>query len=192
MPRGRRRTGQGSAVVDFVLVLVVLIPLFLGILQVALVLLVRNTLAAAASEGARYAATADRGPDDGVARTRSQIEGAISGRFAQAVRATPVVVNGAPGIEITPSCTISARSSRSDQCSAILPSAMRMRLIASTWISRFVANRKGGSPGRGSSRSSRLITRFASWTPSPSSARRPATAGGRAPRAGAAVVACAP
>jgi Flp pilus assembly protein TadG len=87
--------------VDFVLVLVVLIPLFLGILQVALVLLVRNTLTAAASEGARYAATADRGPEDGVARARSQIEGAISGRFAQAVRATPVVVDGAPGIEIT-------------------------------------------------------------------------------------------
>ena len=83
------------------LVLVVLIPLFLGILQVALVLLVRNTLAAAASEGARYAATADRGPQDGVARTRSQIEGAISGRFAQAVRATPVVINGVPGVEIT-------------------------------------------------------------------------------------------
>lgn len=86
---------------DFVLVLVVLIPLFLGILQVALVLLVRNTLAAAASEGARYAASADRGPDDGVARTRSQIEGAISGRFAQAVRATPVLIEGVPGIEIT-------------------------------------------------------------------------------------------
>ena len=61
---------RGSAVVDFVLVLVVLVPLFLGILQVALVLLVRNTLAAAASEGARYAATLDRGPADGVARTR--------------------------------------------------------------------------------------------------------------------------
>ena len=69
------------------LVLVVLVPLFLGILQVALVLLVRNTLASAASEGARYAATLDRGPADGVARTRDQIDGAISGRFAQDVDA---------------------------------------------------------------------------------------------------------
>ena len=42
--------------------LVVLIPLVLGIIQVGLVLMVRNTLAAAASEGARLAATADRGP----------------------------------------------------------------------------------------------------------------------------------
>ena len=70
-----RATERGAAVVDFVLVLVVLVPVFLGILQVALVLFVRNTLAAAASEGARYAATLDRDPADGAARTRSQISG---------------------------------------------------------------------------------------------------------------------
>ena len=76
----RARRGQrGSAVVDFVLVLAVLVPLFLGILQVGLVLLVRNTLAAAASEGARYAAVQGRGPADGVERTRSQIASARSG-----------------------------------------------------------------------------------------------------------------
>lgn len=86
---------------DFVLVLAVLVPLFLGILQVALVLMVRNTLAAAASEGARYAATADRGPEDGAARARSQIEGAISGRFAQSIQVRHVLVDGAPGVEVT-------------------------------------------------------------------------------------------
>ena len=37
------RREAGAAVVDFVLVMVVLVPLFLGILQVALVLHVRNT-----------------------------------------------------------------------------------------------------------------------------------------------------
>lgn len=47
------------AVVDFVLVTVILVPLVLGIMQVALVLHVRNTLTSAASEGARYAATVD-------------------------------------------------------------------------------------------------------------------------------------
>lgn len=87
--------------VDFVLVLVVLVPVFLGILQVALVLLVRNTLASAASEGARYAATLDRGPADGAARTRAQIDGAISGRFAQDVDAAPATVDGAPGVAVT-------------------------------------------------------------------------------------------
>jgi hypothetical protein len=105
-PRGRRE--NGAAVVDFVLVLVVLIPLVLGIIQVGLVLLVRNTLAAAASEGARYAATADRGPGDGVALTREQIDGAISGRFAQDVTVRRVMVDGAPGIEIVVRAEVSA------------------------------------------------------------------------------------
>ena len=99
MTTGGRREG-GAAVVDFVLVLVVLIPLVLGILQVGLVLLVRNTLAAAASEGARLAATADRDPTDGVALTREQIDGAISGKFAQDVTVRRRMVGGAPGVEV--------------------------------------------------------------------------------------------
>lgn len=103
-----RRGERGSAVVDFVLVLLVLVPIFLGILQVALVLLVRNTLASAASEGARYAATLGRGPADGAARTRSQIDGAISGRFAQDVEARSAVVDGAPGVEVVVHATVPA------------------------------------------------------------------------------------
>ena len=102
---GRRhqhaRRQRGSAVVDFALVLVVLVPVFLGILQVALVLLVRNTLTAAAAEGARYAATLDRGPRDGVVRTRAQIDGAISGRFARDVSARAETVDGVPGVVVT-------------------------------------------------------------------------------------------
>lgn len=94
------RDGRGSAVVDFVLVMVVLMPLFLGILQVALVLHVRNTLTSAASEGARYAATADRPLDAGVARTRAQIAGAIAARFAERVTAVPDSVLGAPGVRV--------------------------------------------------------------------------------------------
>jgi Flp pilus assembly protein TadG len=94
--------------VDFVLVLVVLIPVVLGILQVALVLLVRNTLASAASEGARYAATLDRGPADGAARTRSQIAGALSSRFARDIDAHPAVVDGAPGVEVVVHATVPA------------------------------------------------------------------------------------
>lgn len=86
--------------VDFVLALVVLIPLFLGILQVALVLHVRNTLTAAASEGARYAATADRPLEAGAARARTQIAGALAARFARDVTASPATVSGAPGVEV--------------------------------------------------------------------------------------------
>lgn len=87
--------------VDFVLVLVVLIPLVLGILQVALVLHVRNTLTAAASDGARQAATADRDPGDGVAWTRHQIDGVLAGKFARDVSAKETAVDGAPGVEVT-------------------------------------------------------------------------------------------
>lgn len=103
-----RRDERGSAVVDFVLVLVVLVPLVLGILQVALVMHVRNTLASAAAEGARYAATLDRGPAEGAARTRSQIDGAVSGRFAQDVDAHPATVDGAPGVEVVVHATVPA------------------------------------------------------------------------------------
>jgi Flp pilus assembly protein TadG len=103
-----QRDDEGSAVVDFVLVLIVLVPVFLGILQVSLVLFVRNTLAAAASEGARYAATLDRGPEDGAARTRSQLSGVVSGKFAQDVSAQLVLVDGAPGVAVTVRASVPA------------------------------------------------------------------------------------
>ena len=98
--RDRPRDEHGAAVVDFVLVLVVLVPLFLGILQVGLLLHVRNTLTAAASEGARYAATVDRSPDDGVARTRSQIRSALASRFAERVSAQQTTLDGVPGVRV--------------------------------------------------------------------------------------------
>ena len=97
--RGRRTEG-GAAVVDFVLVLVVLVPLFLGILQVGLVLHVRNTLTSAASEGARYAARVDRGLEDGRARAREQVAGALTGELRPVVTARDTVVQGQPGIEV--------------------------------------------------------------------------------------------
>ena len=97
----RRRGERGSAVVDFVLVMVVLVPLVLGIIQVALVMHVRATLAAAASEGARLAATVDRGPGDGVALTRRQIDAALASTYAQHVTARPVTIDGQPGVEVT-------------------------------------------------------------------------------------------
>lgn len=100
---GRRcscRDDRGSAVVDFVLVLLVVVPLFLGIAQVALVLHVRNTLASAASEGARYAATYDRGPEDGAAMTRATVAGVLSSRFAADVSAAETTVDGLPGVVV--------------------------------------------------------------------------------------------
>ena len=91
---------RGAAVVDFVLVLLVMVPLLLGLLQVGLVLHVRNTLTAAASEGARYAATVDRGPAEGAARTREQIREALAGRFARQVSVREVTLDGVPGVRV--------------------------------------------------------------------------------------------
>jgi Flp pilus assembly protein TadG len=91
-----------------VLVSLVLVPLVLGLVQVALVLHVRNTLTAAASEGARYAATVDRSPEDGVARTRTQITGAIADRFAGEISAANVVVDGVPAVEVRVRATVPA------------------------------------------------------------------------------------
>jgi Flp pilus assembly protein TadG len=89
-------------------VVVVLAPLVAGLMQVALVLHVRATLAAAASDGARYAATADRGPADGVAHTRAQIDTAIAGRFAQDVRVERAAVDGLPGLVIVVTAEVPA------------------------------------------------------------------------------------
>ncbi len=104
MRRARRkapRDQRGAAVVDVVLILVVLVPLFLGILQLGLVLHVRNTLTSAASEGARTAGQLDRGMADGEARARREIAGAVSGRFARDVAARPVTLDGGvPGVEV--------------------------------------------------------------------------------------------
>lgn len=99
-PARGRRAEDGAAVVDFVLVLVVLVPLFLGILQVGLVLHVRNTLTSAASEGARYGARVDRGPDDGRARAREQAESALTGDLDPTVTARDTTVAGQPGVEV--------------------------------------------------------------------------------------------
>ena len=99
MPAGHGQ--RGAAVVDFLLVLVVLVPVFLGVLQVALVLFVRNTVTAAASEGARYAATLGREPTDGAARTRSQMSGVVAGHYAERVSAHEVTIDGAPAVEVT-------------------------------------------------------------------------------------------
>ena len=86
--------------VDFALVSLVLVPLVLGIMQVALVMFVRSTLVSAASEGARYGATVDRGPGDAVERTRSRIRGAVADRFADDVTASRAEVDGVPTVAV--------------------------------------------------------------------------------------------
>jgi Flp pilus assembly protein TadG len=104
----RRRSARGAAVVDVVLVTIVLVPLVLGVLQLGLVLYVRNTLASAASEGARYAATLGHGPADGTARAQELLRGALSQRYADGVSTRATSMAGAPAIEVTIRATVPA------------------------------------------------------------------------------------
>jgi Flp pilus assembly protein TadG len=99
MPKARGE--RGSAVVDFVLVSTILVPLFLGILQVGLFLYVRNTVTAAASEGAHYAAVLNRAPADGEARTRDLIDGVVTDGLVDSVTAEETDIDGQPGVEVT-------------------------------------------------------------------------------------------
>lgn len=93
---------------DFALVSLVLIPLVLGIMQVALVMFVRSTLVSAASEGARYGATIDRGPADAAQRTRSRISGAVAARFARDVTAGRASVDGVPTVAVRVQASVPA------------------------------------------------------------------------------------
>ncbi|MFF2269398.1 TadE/TadG family type IV pilus assembly protein [Cellulosimicrobium cellulans] len=92
---------RGSAVVDFTLVSVLVLVLFLGVVQVALAVHVRATLVDCAAEGARVAGRADRDPQDGAARTRELITATLSARYAQDVMARQTVVDGLPVVEVT-------------------------------------------------------------------------------------------
>jgi len=86
--------------VEFTLVSIILVSLFLAILQIGLVLHVRNTLVASAAEGARYAANADRDLLDGEARTRELIASAVSPRYADGVSSRYVQRGGVTLVEV--------------------------------------------------------------------------------------------
>ena len=93
----------GAAVVDFIFVSVLVVVLFLLVLQVGLILHIRNVLVASAAEGARYGANADRTPEEGVARARSVVADALSRKIADRLTftASQTSVDGAPVVEIT-------------------------------------------------------------------------------------------
>ena len=97
----RAERENGAAVSEFVLVMVLLVPLVLGIAQVGLVLHVRNTATAAATEGARAAAPLDATTIDGVRRTQTMIRGSLDDRYADDVTAGFVTIAGVETVEVT-------------------------------------------------------------------------------------------
>jgi hypothetical protein len=92
---------QGSAVVDFVLVGGLLTMFFLAVMQLALVLHVRNTLIDAAASGARYGTLADRTAADAEERSRALIATALNPGFAEQVSTSEVTVQGMRTLEVT-------------------------------------------------------------------------------------------
>lgn len=96
-----RAAEQGSAVVDFVLVGGLLAMFFLAILQLTLVLHVRNTLIDAAASGARYGTLADRNANDAEERTRGLISMALNPGFAEQVSTREVQFQGMRTLEVT-------------------------------------------------------------------------------------------
>ena len=99
-----RSTGEpedrGAAVVEFTLVSVLLVFLFLLILQIGLVLHARNVLVSAAQDGARFAANADRSPEDGVARTTSSISEILGADLAARMVITALPASTTDGLPV--------------------------------------------------------------------------------------------
>jgi hypothetical protein len=91
---------RGSAVAEAVVVTGFVLALLLGVVQVALAVHVRALAIDAAAEGARVAARADRGPADGVARTRELLAASLTGAYARGVTAREMTMDGLPVIEV--------------------------------------------------------------------------------------------
>jgi hypothetical protein len=92
---------RGSAPAEFVMVGALLTVLTLSVVQLGFALHVRNTVLDSASEGARFAALADNGLDDGVARTRELIAVAIGPGYARDVTASYGSYLGHPAAIVT-------------------------------------------------------------------------------------------
>jgi Flp pilus assembly protein TadG len=97
----RKDVQRGAAVVDFVLIGAMLTLLFLAIVQLTLVLHVRNTLIDAAASGARYGTLADRNGGDARDRTVQLITAALNPDFARDVATSESTFQGIRTLEVT-------------------------------------------------------------------------------------------
>lgn len=100
---GENRKGveRGAAVVDFVLIGALLTLLFLEIVQLTLLLHVRNTLIDAAASGARYGTLGDRNDGDAKERTVQLITAALNADFARDVGTSESTFQGIRTLEVT-------------------------------------------------------------------------------------------
>ena len=91
---------EGSAVVEFVLVSVLIVVLLLAVLQVAVYVHVRNVVTASAQEGARYAANADVDSSLGAGRTVEVVAGATTNQTASGLSCTSAEETEASGLTL--------------------------------------------------------------------------------------------
>jgi Flp pilus assembly protein TadG len=99
-PVGDARNERGSAVAEFALVAVVLVPLFFAVVQLAFVWHVKTTITSAASQGARYAAAYDRDLGDGERRAAEVVDDALGRGIVDEERATESQVGGQRVVEV--------------------------------------------------------------------------------------------
>jgi Flp pilus assembly protein TadG len=95
-----REPERGSAPAEFVLVGGLLVLLVLSVLQLGLALHVRNTVADAASEGARHAALGGGTLESGADRTRELIATALGSAYAVEVGVRESSAAGIPVAEV--------------------------------------------------------------------------------------------
>lgn len=100
-PGGNTSDERGAAVVDFALVGGLLTVIFVAVIQLTLVLHVRNTLIDAASSGARYGTLADRSAADAQQRTGVIISTALSDGYAEEISVVEVNRNGLSVLAVT-------------------------------------------------------------------------------------------
>ncbi|WP_291383094.1 TadE/TadG family type IV pilus assembly protein [Demequina sp.] len=99
-PAAERGRDDGSVVVEFLLVSILVITIAMGVIQLTLALHVRNMLSSAASEGARLAAANDRDLNDGAMRTEFLLSESLGGYDVNVV-ASDTVIDGAPATRVT-------------------------------------------------------------------------------------------
>jgi Flp pilus assembly protein TadG len=91
---------RGAAVVDFALIGGLLTVILIAIVQLTLVLHVRNTLIDAASSGARYGTLADRNPQDAAGRTEELIRGSLADSYGSDITVGESTVGGVRILEV--------------------------------------------------------------------------------------------
>lgn len=99
---GRRpQRDQGSAVVEFVLVVPLVLLVFSAICQIAFASYIRSTLIACASEGARSGAEFDADRGLAVRQTRAALADSIASDAVDDVTATTSRIEGVPVMAVT-------------------------------------------------------------------------------------------